>query len=132
MPTRLCYATVSKTRKRWRVVRLVRKLVYGVAALLKRFLSRSTASRTANTSFVERHNGTDRAQNARKARKTFRFSKRADVHDAASFFVAYSYNFCWPARTLSEDGAGTPAMSTGLADHVWSVSAWVTYAARPA
>lgn len=48
-----------------------------------------------------------------------------------------SYNFCWPVRTLRVKGEGgrwrkrTPAMAAGLADHVWSLSEWVTYPARP-
>ena len=46
------------------------------------------------------NNGTDRNQNARKARKTLRFSKDWDMHNALTYFVAYSYNFCWPVRTL--------------------------------
>jgi hypothetical protein len=47
----------------------------------------------------------------------------------------YSYNFCWPVRTLRErvgEGAyrkRTPAMAAGLADHVWSLQEWLT---RPA
>ena len=48
------------------------------------------------------------------------------MHRAASYFIGYSYNFCWPVRTLrvrEPDGpwqARTPAMAAGLSDHVWS------------
>ena len=49
-----------------------------------------------NTSFVERQNGTDRGRNARKARKTYRFSKDWQVHEAMTYLTLYSYNFCWP------------------------------------
>jgi hypothetical protein len=47
----------------------------------------------------------------------------------------YSYNFCWPVRTLREKTAAgrwrprTAAMAAGLADHVWSLDEWLT---RPA
>ena len=86
-----------------------------------------------NTSFVERNDGTDRHQNARKARKTRGFSKDVAMHDAISFFVAYSYNFCWPVRTLRERagaaGPVTPAIAAGLADHVWSIREWAPYPA---
>ena len=57
-------------------------------------------SRAINTSFVERQNGTDRRRNARKARKTYRFSKDWQVHEAMTYFTMYSYNFCWSVRTL--------------------------------
>ena len=114
VPVTMCYATVRKTRQKGRVTKVVRTLVFGMMAVLTALLTRSSVSSTINTSFVERHNGTDRGQNARKGRKTYCFSKRLDVHDAVSFFVAFSYNFCWPVRTLRDrtpDATGpvTPA-----------------------
>lgn len=137
VPVTMCYATVRKTRKKGRVTEVVRTLVFGLAHVLAELLGRSLVSSTINTSFVERHNGTDRGQNARKGRKTYRFSKQVAVHDAVSFFVALSYNFCWPVRTLRQrtpghDGPCTPAMSAGLATHVWSLREWATLPARPA
>lgn len=137
IPKDLCYATVRKTRKGGRVVHILLRLVIGTLSVLLDWLSRSNVSSTINTSFVERHNGTDRNQNARKARKTLRFSKDWDVHNAMTYFVAYSYNFCWPVRTLQvKDELGrwkarTPAMAAGLADHVWSTREWVLFPVRP-
>ena len=136
MPPDLCYATVHKTRKKGIVVSVVRAIVFGMQRLLDQFLARSEVSSTINTSFVERNNGTDRGQNARKTRKSYCFSKDWDVHNAASYFIAYSYNFCWAVRTLNQAGPDgtqlkcTPAMSAGLSDHVWTTLEWVTYPAR--
>jgi hypothetical protein len=133
MPSELCYATVSKKRENGRVVKVVRKLVFGISMLLAVMLQGSTASNTINTSFVERNNGTDRMQNSRKARKTYGFSKDWDVHNAVTYFIAFSYNFCWPVRTLrKKDGEGnwqprTPAMAAGLAKHVWTTEEWISY-----
>ena len=85
-----------------------------------------------NISFVERQNGTDRNRNARKVRKSYCFSKDWSVHRAITYFTMYSDNFCWPVRTLrvkGEDGTWqqqTPAMAAGLADHVRSLSEWLT------
>lgn len=116
---------------------VVRTLVFGTMLLLGAYLWRSRASTTVNTSFVERHNGTDRHQNSRKHRKTYGFSKDIEVHHAASYFIGYSYNFCWCVRTLrvrGEDGSWqqrTPAMAAGLTGHVWSLWEWITYPARP-
>ena len=137
LPEDLCYATVRKRRGKGRVVEVVRTLVFGTLALLQRFLGRSTVSTTINTSFVERHNGTDRRQDARKHRKTYGFSKEMEMHHAVSYFLGYSYNFCWCVRTVRIQGgdgcwvARTPAMAAGLSDHVWSLWEWVTYPARP-
>lgn len=135
MPAGLCYATVSKKREKGRVVKVVRTLVFGTLALLHSFLTGSRASKTINTSFVERNNGTDRMQNSRKARKTYGFSKEWEVHNAVSYFIGFSYNFCWPVRTLRQKGPDggwhhrTPAMAAGLTDHIWTTEEWITYPA---
>ena len=137
MPKDLCYATVHKTREKGRVVEVVCKLVFGTLALLNTLVSRSRVSRTVNTSFVERNNGTERRLNSRKVRKTYCFSKDWDLHNADSYFTGFSYNFCWPVRTLRVKGADghwqarSPAMAAGLADHVWSTEEWATYPAKP-
>lgn len=137
MPPELCYATVHKTRKNGCVVNVVRAIVFGVQEILDIYLSRSTVSTTINTSFVERNNGTDRGQNARKIRKSYRFSKDWDVHNAATRFIAFSYNFCWPVRTLdlpSDTGTlkRTPAMAAGLSDHIWTTQEWASFPATTA
>ena len=117
------------------MVAIHRKVVLGSQEAVDRALKASVCSRTINTSFVERQHATDRGRNARKARKTYRFSKDWRVHEAMTYFTLYSYNFCWPVRTLrarGEDGCWqrrTPAMAAGLADHEWSLREWVTFPA---
>ena len=128
---------MRKRREKGRVVEVVRTLVFGTLYLLGELLKRSAVSPTINTSFVERHNGTDRHQNSRKRRKTHGFSKEMRMHRAASCFISFSYNFCWPVRTLRvREGNGpwqtrTPAMAAGLSEHVWSTKEWVSYPAKP-
>jgi len=135
MPPRVVYATVRKRREGNRVVGVTRVLVDGTEAGLERRLKRSKASRTVNTSFVERLHGTDRGRNSRKVRRTYRFSKDWQVHEAMTYFTLYSYNFCWCVRTLRvRDAEGrwhqrTPAMAAGLTAHPWTLREWVT---RPA
>lgn len=136
MPEDLCYVTVRKTRKSGRVVEVVRTIVFGSLLLLWVLLSQSLASNTINTSFVERNNGTERAKNSRKCRKTYCFSKDKDVHNAASYFTGFSYNFCWPVRTLRLESADghwqkrTPAMAAGLSSHVWTIEEWISYPSK--
>lgn len=135
-PPGLLYATVHKTRRKGRVVKVQPRLVFGSRELLERALRASRASRAVNISFVERQNATDRQRNGRKVRKSYRFSKDWEVHNAGTYFSLYSYNFCWPVRTLREELAPgvfrerTPAMAAGLTDHVWSLREWLTYPAR--
>jgi IS1 family transposase len=136
MPAGLVYATVCKKRQKGRVVEVIRAVVFGVWGLLDVWLRRSSVSNTINTAFVERNNATDRHQNGRKRRKTYGFSRNKRIHDAATYFVSYSYNFCWPVRTLrvKEDGAWrprTPAMAAGLTNHVWSLREWLAFPAKP-
>jgi len=134
-PEDLRYATVHKTREKGRVTKIEQRVVFGTVVAVMAALAVSTASTAINTAFVERQNGTDRNRNGRKVRKTYGFSKDWGVHEAVTYFTLYSYNFCWPVRTLrikGGDGAWeerTPAMTAGLADHVWSLAEWLTYPA---
>lgn len=121
-PEGMCYATVHKTREQGRVTAVETRVVFGVL----------DEDARVSTSYLERQHATDRHRNARKGRKTYRFSKDWEVHEAMTCFTMYSYNFCWPVRTLRiQDEQGrwkqrTPAMVAGLADHVWSLDEWLT------
>ena len=132
-PAELLYATVHKTREHGTVVKVEPRLQFGTEGQLSAALAASKSSDAVNTSFIERSNGTDRNQNKRKTRKTYCFSKDWEVHNAMTKFTMYSYNFCWPVRTLrikvSEDVfvQQTPAMAAGLSDHIWSIAEWVSY-----
>ena len=135
-PAGLLYAVVHKHRCRGRVVGVSTRCIYGRDEALREALQASSCSKHVNIAFVERHNGTDRHQNARKVRRSYRFSKDWDVHNAATYFIAYSYNFCWPVRTLRRRGPDgrwgppvTPAMAAGLTDHLWTLEEWLTYPA---
>jgi IS1 family transposase len=126
-PKQLVYATVHKTRENGRVVKVEPRLVFGTPEKLSQALSRSSCSKAVNTAFIERHNGTDRNRNSRKVRQTCGFSKSWSVHEAMTYFTMYSYNFCWPVRTLgAHSHRKTPAMAAGLADHVWKLKEWIT------
>jgi len=131
-PKGLTYAVVEKTREKGRVVAIATRVIFGTLVAVTAALGMSKVSRAINTAFVERQNGTDRHRNARKARKTYRFSKDWRHHEAVTYLTMYIYNFCWPVRTLRvKDEQGywqqrSPAMAAGLADHVWSISEWLT------
>ena len=131
----LTYATVHKERENGRVVAVHRRVVLGSQQAVDQVLKASVCSRTINTSFVERQHATDRGQNARKARRTYRFSKDWRVHEAMTYFTLYRYNLCWVVRTLRIKGENgrwqrrTPAMAAGLADHVWSLKEWLSFPA---
>jgi len=122
-PGGMCYATVHKTRAQGRVTAVEQRIAFGELG----------AGERISTSYLERHNGTDRHRNARKGRKTYRFSKDWEVHEAMTCFTMFSYNFCWPVRTLRQGDRKsgyvqrTPAMAAGLTDHVWNLEEWLTF-----
>jgi IS1 family transposase len=134
-PPDLCYATVHKVRRLGVVAEIMIRLIFGTKALLAAALSASRVSQAVNVSFLERQHLTDRHHNARKARKTYRFSKCWKAHEAATYFTLYSYNFCWPVRTLRTRAPDqswkncTPAVTAGLTDHVWSLAEWLRFPA---
>jgi len=132
-PKGLKYATVHKRRRKGRVVKIDLRVIFGSKAEVEAAIETSAVSKMINTAFVERHNGTDRNRNARKVRKSYCFSKDWDVHNAMTYFTMYSYNFCWPVRTLRVQDQNdrwlskTPAMVAGLTDHIWSLREWLSY-----
>jgi hypothetical protein len=131
-PKGAVYATVAKTYSKGTVTAVRRKLVYGTEADLAQALQASFSSRKINTSFMERQNGTDRCHNARKARKTYEFSKDLLVHVALTWWIMFCYNFHHLHRGLCQrlhDGTHsnrTPAMVIGLAEHQLTIAEILT------
>ena len=107
LPKGMCYGTVHKTRGCGRVTAVEARVLLGELG----------EGDSVSTSYLERHNATDRHRNARKGRKTYCFSKDWEVHKAMTDFTMFSYNFSWPVPTLRvRDGQGgwqrrTPAMA---------------------
>lgn len=135
LPEGLTYATVPKEREQGRVKQVTTRVVFGTKAAVLAALAVSVVSTVVNTVFIERHHGSDRNRNRRKVRKTCCFSKEWVVQEAMTYFTMYSYNFCWPVRTLREEVSEghyrqrTPAMAAGLADHIWTMREWATFPA---
>jgi hypothetical protein len=120
-PSKSAYATVNKTYAKGSVSAIERTLVHGTTEDLASAMTASRSSTTVNTSFVERQNGTDRTYNARKARKTYQFSKDLLVHVAVTWWVFFCYNFHHSHRSLRIRNADrtylhrTPAVAIGIA-----------------
>jgi IS1 family transposase len=135
LPDGLSYATVHKHRENNRVVPVEQRQVFGSPEGLEEALGRSTVSRRVSTSFLERRNGAGRGRNARRARKTYRFSKDREVHEAMTYLTMDADNFGGAVRTMRVKDAEqewkerTAAMAAGLTDHKWTRREWFT---RPA
>jgi hypothetical protein len=75
------------------------------------------------TSHIERQNLTMRMQIRRLTRLTNAFSKKwENLRAAIALHFAY-YNFCRIHSSLRV----TPAMESGLTDHVWTITELLTY-----
>ncbi len=78
--------------------------------------------RYISTSYVERQNLTMRMSMRRFTRLTNAFSKKLANHEHMLAIYFMYYNFCRVHQTLRV----TPAIETGIANHVWSVEEMVS------
>jgi transposase InsO family protein len=85
----------------------------------------------ANTSAVERFNGTARRMNPHQVRRSLAFAHRPQTREALAWWSGCVYNWVRPHRSLRQllsipEGKRlyqqrTPAMAIGLADKIWNV-----------
>jgi len=138
-PVEMAYATVHKEREGGHVVGVEQRVVLGTEQQVAEALAQGSTSKTVNTSYVERYHGTQRHFNARKARKTYTFSKELVFHVAVTWLCVTFDNFGWMPRTLRERVQQeppryryrTPAMAAGLTDHPWSMVDILSYPLFP-
>ncbi len=135
---RLYIGTVIKRTAKRRVTEVVRRMSYGQWRKGKKLIKASKGGKKLNTSFIERFNGTIRERFAPLTRKCrYAAAKITTVHTGI-YLIGSVYNFCSPHDELSKSptkgGCGfpcTPAMASGLTDHVWSVRELLTYKIAP-
>jgi IS1 family transposase len=146
-PDDLLYVQVVKHRRKGRVVKVSKKVVFGTEADLAAHLERSPVSKHLNTAFVERQNGTMRHHNRRFTRKTLAFSKDDEWMERQLHLCVGYYHLCLPHGGLRQEivppiptkGEGspkkwrqvTPAMSAGVTDHVWTLKELLTFRVPP-
>lgn len=122
-PDNLLYVQVVKQYKKYRVIGVSRKIIFGDPGRIEDILAASPVSRKINTSYVERNNGIIRHNDARCVRKTLCFSKLEGNHKCQLDLSLGYYHLCNPHGTLSKRHGGptTPFMAAGITDHVWSM-----------
>lgn len=131
----LCIATVIKRTEKNHVVEVTRKMTLGTVERALTLLQASRGGTTINTAFIERLNGTVRERLAALTRKCRHAARRLDGLHRGMYLIGCTYNWCWPHHELSKAThmgfACTPAMASGLTDHIWSVGEVVTYKVAP-
>ena len=119
----LNYVQVVKEYKKYRVVKVGRKVVFGDSKKIESILAESSVSKKINTAYVERNNGTIRHMDSRCVRKTFCFSKSKINHERQLALTLAYCHLCRPHKTLTKrhEQPTTPFMAANLTDHVWSM-----------
>ena len=137
----LCIGVVIKRTAKKRVVEITRKMVEGTLEYAQALLAASHGGTVLNTAFIERLNGTIRERLASLTRKCRHAARRLAALESGMWLLGCTYNFCWPHHELSRREALaqgrrgavllTPAMASGLTDHVWSVQELLSYRVAP-
>jgi transposase-like protein/IS1 family transposase len=137
----LCIATVIKRTEKKRVVEVTRQMTLGTLELAQKLLAQSLGGSVLNTAFIERLNGTMRERLASLTRKCRHATRRLEALETGMYLLGCTYNWCWPHHELSRRAAAkqgvrgevplTPAMASGLTDHVWSIWELLSYRVAP-
>ncbi len=139
-PEILIGTVIKKTAKK-RVVEVMRRMAQGTLKRANEVLVKTLGGKELNTAFIERFNGTMRERLASLTRRCRHAASRVSMLEAGMWLVGCTYNFCWPHHELSRRLAKaqackgevfiTPAMASGLTDHIWSVHEVLTYRIAP-
>ena len=138
----LCIATVIKRTEKKRVVEVTRRMALGTLKHAQALLAASQGGTVLNTAFIERLNGTMRERLASLTRKCRHAARRLVALESGMWLLGCTYNFCWPHHELSRRAAKaqgkagevflTPAMASGLTDHIWGLQELLSYRVAPA
>jgi IS1 family transposase len=132
--------TVIKHTVNKRLKEVLRQMSQGSLEQAMQLLQRSAGGQVLNTSYIERFNGTVRERLATLTRKCRHAAVRLQTLETGMYLIGSTYNFCCFHHELSSRAAGeaqrlhrqTPAMASGLTDHLWSLSELLGYKVAPA
>jgi len=131
----LCMATVIKRTEKKRVVEVTRTMTRGGLDQASRLLQVSQGGTVLNTAITLRLNATMRERLAALTRKCRHAARRLEALSHGMYLIGCTSNLCWPHHELSKAThmgfACTPAMASGLTDHLWSMGEVLTYKVAP-
>jgi transposase-like protein/IS1 family transposase len=127
--------TVVKHTAKHRVIQVTRQMSHGALEQATALLHLSLGGTMLNTAFIERFNATMRERLATLTRKCRHAARRLEALETGMYLIGCTYNWCWPHHELSKathaGSACTPAMASGLTDHIWSLEELLTYKIAP-
>jgi transposase-like protein len=132
----LCIATVTKRTEKKRIVEVTRKMTLGTLEYASKLLQASRGGTVLNTAFIERLNGTMRERLAPLTRTCRHAAHRVHPLETGMYLIGSTYNFCCPHQELSKrrtpgQQKQTPAMASGITEHIWSVLEVLRYQVPP-
>lgn len=101
IPRSLAHVQIIKRREGARVVEVTIRHAHGSRKRAEQALE-SLGYTKANTSAIERRNGTARRMGAYQIRKSIAFSRRSDAKEALGWWGVTVYNWCRPHRSLRQ------------------------------
>jgi len=115
---------ITRTEKK-RVVEITRTLAHGLREQAERVLQISKGGSVLTTACLERVNATFRERLASVTRTSRHAASRVQAWQTGMDLLGWTSHFCvahHALRTATHWGmAWTPAMATGLTDHLWSL-----------
>ena len=127
------YVQMVKQREKGRVVGVKLRVVFGDPKETLELLGNST-------SYIERTHLTMRQFNGRLVRKTLGFSKNKQMYRASAAWEDLVYDLARPHKSLRVQvfddpkrrwQKRSPAMASGLTDHIWTVKELLTTVVPP-
>jgi len=119
----------------------IRRIVQGNEQTIEKLMRRSRGGAVINTAYIERLNATFRQRISSLTRRSRQAASQQQTLHASMYLVGTIYNFCVPHHSLrltiwlSERRKRwvqrTPAMATGLTDHIWTVEELMTFKVAP-
>lgn len=119
-----------------------REIAQGTAILVERLRQQTQGHLgVINTAYIERLNATFRQRLSCLARRSRHLARQQETLEAGMFLVGCLYNLCQPHHSLRlQLSVGlrghrwiqrTPAMASGLTDHIWTVDELLRYKVPP-
>ena len=120
---------------------VIRRIVQGNEHIIQHLLQRSRGGEVINTAYIERLNATFRQRISSLTRRSRQAASQQQTLRASMYLVGTIYNFCGPHHSLrlpiwlsdrrKRWVQRTPAMATGLTDHIWTVEELMTFKVAP-
>ena len=119
-----------------------REIVQGCETMIEKLRSFSQKGNgVINTAYIERLNGTFRQRLSPLTRRSRQLAAQPKTIEAGMFIVGCFYNFCeahdslrkqlWLTKNRYRWVKMTPAIATGLTDHLWTYHELLTYPLPP-